>query len=210
MKGVVLISGGIDSPVAAYIMMKKGVETIFVHFDNKPYTDEKQLNKTKKLVEILSKKFNKKIKLYLVNHGPNQTEFLKKTNHRYNCLLCRSLMYRVAEKIAIKEKADFLITGENLAQVASQTLDNLIVEDKSIKIPVLRPLLCHDKNDIIKIAKAIGTFETSILPGMCCSHIPKHPVTRAKKEEFEFELQKIEVDKLVEDSLKTLSSQDIE
>jgi len=179
MKALILMSGGIDSAVAAYLMLKNKVDLTAIHYDNRPLTDEKPLEKTKKLINILEKKFNKKIKLIIKKHGKNQIKLLKKINHRHLCLLCRRIMYRTAEEVAKKEKCQYIVTGEILGSVASQTLENLRVESEAIEMAVLRPLLCYNKDEVIKIAKEIGTFETSILPGVCCTAVPKHPTTKA-------------------------------
>jgi thiamine biosynthesis protein ThiI len=202
-KALSLISSGIDSPVSTYIMMKKGLDVSCVHFDNQPFTDKRPREKAIKQVEYLSKLFNKQIKLYIVKHGKNQAEFMRNTNRRYGCIFCRRTMLKVAEKIAKTEGCEFLITGENLGQVASQTLDNLAATDSAVNIPILRPLLTNDKQETIDIARKIGTFEVSIEKGVCCHAVPKKPVTKAKQNMVEEEEKRVDVQKIVDDAVST-------
>lgn len=202
MKLLSLISGGIDSPISTYLMLKKA-EIIAIHFDNQPFTDEKQLNKAINLVRHLEKISNKKIKIYVINQGKNQMEFARNCKRNLHCLLCRRMMFRIAERIAKKEKASFLLTGESLGQVASQTLTNIKVETEAVKIPILRPLIGFDKIEIEKIAKEIGTYEISISPGLCCTIVPKKPRTYGRLEEVLREENKVEIEKMVNDSIKT-------
>ncbi|MBW3023223.1 7-cyano-7-deazaguanine synthase, partial [Candidatus Woesearchaeota archaeon] len=144
MKALLLLSGGIDSPVAAYIMKEKGVEIIALHFSLEPFTDDLPERKSKQLCKKLGIK-----KMYVVKQGDIHAEIVDKCEHRYYYVISRRLMWRVAEKIAEKENCDFLITGENLGQVGSQTLDNMGVVDNAVKMKILRPLLTYDKNEII-------------------------------------------------------------
>lgn len=200
-KAVSLISGGIDSPVATHLMLRKGLEIIFVHFDNRPFTDEKSIKKTKDLVKKLAKIHSKKFKFYFIPHGETQAKMIEKCNHKNLCVLCRRMMYRIAEKIARKEKALALITGENLGQVASQTLDNLAVEKQAVKLPLLQPLLGFDKEDIIKIAKEISTYTLSIQPGLCCTVTPKHPLTRGELADIKAEEKKLNIPMIVKEAV---------
>lgn len=208
MKLVCLISGGIDSPVAAYMMLKKGAELVFVHFHPEPFVDEKSLEKTKTLVKKLSRLFNKMLRLYTIRNGPIMSQIIKNCRRDLTCVLCRRFMYRTSEKIARKEKAGGLLTGENLAQVASQTLQNLCAIEQAVKIPVVRPLIGFDKEEIIKLSKEIGTFETSILPGQCCNLTPPYPETRALlcrvlEEEKKLDLEKLVSEAIVHDTIKS-------
>ncbi|MBU2638194.1 MAG: hypothetical protein KJ955_04425 [Nanoarchaeota archaeon] len=198
MKGILLLSSGIDSPVAGYLMLKKGVDLIAVHMDNQPLVNEMPKEKTIKLAKKLAVLSGKRIKLYIVNHGRNQVQMIRNTERKYQCVICRRMMFRVAEKIAEKEKADFLVTGENLAQVASQTLQNMAVEESVVKLPILRPLLCNDKVETIKIAREIGTYDLSIEAGMCCSAVPKSPATKARLNAVEREEEKLNIDEMAE------------
>jgi thiamine biosynthesis protein ThiI len=199
MKVISLISGGIDSPVATYLMLKKGVEIVVTHFDNRPFTDEKQVEKALSLVRHLEK-FGK-IKIYLIPHGESQMEIAKNCTRRYQCVLCRRMMFRVAERIAKLENADAILTGESLGQVASQTLTNILVETQAVDIPILRPLIGMDKMEIVDLAKKIGTYEISILPGLCCTIVPKKPATQAKLERILREEEKININQMLEKSI---------
>src|SRR3989344_3416671 len=158
-KAIALISSGIDSPVAAWMMKEKGLEVIGLHMDNRPFTDARQISKTKRICRIIGIK-----KLYVSKHGLAMSDVIRKVDRRFTCVICRRLMFRTAERIARKEGAKFIITGENLGQVASQTLDNMTVADRAVKMIILRPLLCYDKQDIVNMAKEIGTYEISIEP----------------------------------------------
>ncbi len=196
-KALALISSGIDSPVAAWLMKKKGLEIIGIHFSNEPFTDSKPKEKTMKLCRLLGIK-----KLYVAKHGVNQAELMRNCNNSMRCVLCRRLMFRISEKIAAKEGCAFLITGENLGQVASQTLDNMTVSDTAVKVQILRPLLCNDKEETITLAKEIGTYEASIEASLCCNAVPQHPVTKANLQLIEREEKKVDINKIVKDAVK--------
>ncbi|MBU5575415.1 MAG: hypothetical protein QXF15_00895 [Candidatus Aenigmatarchaeota archaeon] len=189
-----LISGGIDSPVSTYIAGKYG-EIILVFVDNSPYLPKGTKERVIRLCEQISKKLRKKLKLYIVQNGENIKNILKYPERRLTCILCRRIMYKIAEEVAKRENAQCIITGESLAQVASQTLHNLSVESKAIEIPILRPLLCLDKEEIVRKAKEIGTYEISCTrekgcytesgKPACCFATPRYPETKAKKEDVE-------------------------
>ncbi|MFA5772264.1 MAG: 7-cyano-7-deazaguanine synthase [Thermoplasmata archaeon] len=202
MKVVSLISGGIDSPVATYLMLKKDLEVIALHLDNRPFTDEKQMNKTIAQVEKLKEVTKKEIKTYVVPHGDNQLEFAKNCKRNLECVLCRRMMLRIAEKISEKEGAFAIVTGESLGQVASQTLRNIKVESQAINIQVIRPLIGFDKIEIEAIAKKIGTYEISILPGLCCTIVPDKPSTAAHLYRVLDEEKKIDIDAMLESCVK--------
>jgi thiamine biosynthesis protein ThiI len=201
-KVICLISGGIDSAVACYMMMERGVEVVLLHYDNWPYSDKKNLIKVRKLAKKLKGFYKKRLKLYLIPHGKNQTEIMKKCKRKLTCVLCRRFMYRIAEQIAEKENASAIVTGESLGQVASQTLVNLRVEKQAVKISILRPLLGLDKEEIVNKAKQIGTYEISILPGLCCVAVPKKPATKARLKEVLEEEDKMRVSSLVRSSIE--------
>jgi len=177
---ICLISGGIDSPVAAYRMMQRGCRLIFVHFHSSPYLDKTSQEKVKELVKILTRHqfFSR---LYLVPFGEIQRQIVTAVVRPLRVVLYRRMMVRVAEAIAAKEKAAALVTGESLAQVASQTLQNLTVIEKAATLPILRPLVGMDKQEIIDQARRMGTFEISTLPDQdCCQlFVPQHPDTKA-------------------------------
>jgi thiamine biosynthesis protein ThiI len=190
-KAVSLISGGIDSPVAAYLMLEKGLDLVFLTFDNYPFSDGKAVNKTKRLINVLSRKFDRDFKIYVINHGVNHKIISERCNERYHCVICKIIMLKTAEKIAKKENADFIVMGDNLSQVASQTLDNMKVIDSFTSLNVLRPLLCYDKDEIVKLAKEIGTYDISIEKSVDCTAVPKRPITLAKLNKVKEELEKI-------------------
>ena len=202
MRGLLLLSGGIDSIVAGYLMSKK-IKISAVHFDNKPFTGDSELDKTKELCKKVGIK-----KLFIVKHGEYQKEVMKNCNRKFQCVMCRRMMFRVSEELARKEGFDFLITGENLAQVASQTLKNLKACDKASSLVILRPLLCYDKNDIIKIARQINTYNISTLPGVCCMAVPSHPATKANIEYVEKEEEKLEIKQLVKNALNSIETKE--
>ncbi|MDD1687276.1 hypothetical protein [Methanoregula sp.] len=201
-KLVCLVSGGIDSPVAAYMMIRRGVEIVAVHMDNRPFTDDKNLDKALLLVRHLQEVTNSPIKTYVVPHGPNHVTFARNCNRHLHCLFCRRMMFRVAERIAEREGAVGILTGESMGQVASQTVQNLTVVTQVTKLPLIRPLIGMDKQEIIEIARKIGTYEISILPGLCCTIVPKQPSTAAKLADVIGEEEKVDIDALVEKSLE--------
>ena len=209
MKLIALMSGGIDSPVAAYLMLRKGAEIVALHMDNRPLTDPNSANKTYRLIDRLEKISGKKIKRYLAPHGENQLAFARECRRNLQCVLCRRMMYRVAECVANSEGADAILTGESLGQVASQTLPNLRTESDAISIPILRPLIGLDKLEIEAIAKEIGTFEISIEKGGCCSIVPKHPATAATPERLQDEEGRIGIEQLCRMAEKTFKEADV-
>lgn len=202
MKLVSLLSGGIDSAVSTSLALReKGIEVIAVHFLNYPFTEKSSEEKIKKIVHILSKKHKKKIKLAIVPFGKTLTEIGRNAERKYSCVLCRRMMLRVAERIAVKENAMALVTGESLGQVASQTLSNLRAEFIA-GIPVIRPLLGMDKTEIEKIAREIGSYEFSLLPPSCCHLVPEKPSTRAREKLIKEEEAKINVNELIKYAVK--------
>lgn len=198
-----LISSGIDSPVSTYLFLQKGIDVVCIHFDNQPFTDIRPREKTIKQVSNLAKLFSKELKLYIINHGKNQAEFMKKAERRYGCIFCRRMMFRISEKIAEIEGCDYLVTGENMGQVASQTLDNMALTDNAVKIPILRPILTNDKQETIDFAKTIGTYEISIEKGICCSAVPKNPATMGKLDFALKEEARVDINSLIENAVKT-------
>jgi len=183
-KAVVLLSDGIDSPVACHLAMEQGYDIVAITYDNTPFYSPVNLEITKRLFMQLAELHKKPLKLYIIKHGENLTRIIDTLSDRsksYICVLCKRSMIKLANEIADKEGADVIVTGENLGQVASQTLDNMIVISKASKRHIVRPLLCMDKLEIEKIAKEIGTYETSIESKSGCSAVPKHPQTKANK-----------------------------
>lgn len=202
MKVVSLISSGIDSPVATALALKDGAGIVCVHFQNYPFGDRRAEEKVKEILNHLSKKFKRKITLYLIPYGFIQKEFSEKGEMKLQCILCRRMMLKVASAVAAKEKAIALITGESLGQVASQTLSNLRTEYGASKFPILRPLLGVDKLEIEKLAKEFGTYHTSILPAICCTLAPEKPATKSTIERITAEEKKFNEKRLIEKALE--------
>ena len=205
-KVITLLSGGIDSPVAGFLAMKRGIKVIFVHFHARPFTSEASIEKTKRIVKLLSK-YQGRSKLYLVPFAPTQKEILLKTPAKLRVILYRRFMFQIAEKIAEKEKALGIFTGESVGQVASQTLENIKAIEDVVCLPVFRPLISQDKEEIIQKAKEIGTFEISILPHQdCCSRfLPRFPATRAKLNEVAMAEKKLNINKLIKEAIEKSS-----
>ncbi|OQB24703.1 MAG: putative tRNA sulfurtransferase [Firmicutes bacterium ADurb.Bin182] len=176
---VLLISGGIDSPAAGFMLAKRGAELSAVHFYSFPYTSERAKDKVIELTRLLSL-YAGTIKLHLVPFTEIQTAVYEKCPSKETTVLMRRQMMKIAEMIAHEDGAKALVTGESLGQVASQTLESLAATDDAVKIPVFRPLIGFDKDDIMDLARKIGTYETSILPyeDCCTVFVPRHPVTR--------------------------------
>ncbi len=200
MKGLLLISGGIDSPIAGYLMAKKGVEVIAIHFVNSEQLSKEQKQKIKALAEKSSAK-----KLYLVNNFENQKAFQENCHNRFQCILCKRTMFRIAEKIAEKENCDFIITGDNIGQVASQSLDNMLVISKAVKIPIVRPLLCNDKVETMAIARKVGTYDISIQHAGKCPFVPSKPATKSRVDQLEREEARVDIDKMIEKSVESIT-----
>ena len=182
-KVVALLSGGIDSPVAAYRLMRRGAEVVLVHFHPFPLLSGASREKAKALAERLAR-FQHRLRLHLVPFSEVQRHIIVEAPTAYRVVLYRRYMLRIAEAIAREEGALALCTGDSLGQVASQTLENLHAVNQAATLPVLRPLIGWDKGEIVAEAKRIGTYEISILPDEeCCTlFAPKHPVTRARLE----------------------------
>lgn len=178
-KATLLISGGIDSPVAGYMMAKRGLVLSAVHFYSYPYTSERARDKVVELAKLLSR-YAGSIRLFLVPFTDIQMKIYDDCPEKETTVLMRRLMMKIAERIAVSEEARALITGESLGQVASQTLESLCVTDDAVSMPVFRPLIGFDKDEIMDLARKIGTYETSILPyeDCCTVFVPKHPVTK--------------------------------
>jgi len=178
-KGLVLLSGGIDSPVAAWLMAKRGMRPEAVHFHAYPYTSKRAQEKVEELAAILAS-YCGDFRLHIVNLLPAQEAIAQHCSEKYMTLLTRRFMMKVAERIARREKCNMLVTGESLGQVASQTAESLAVTDAAVTMPVMRPLIALDKTDIMDLAREIGTYEKSIEPHEdCCTvFLPKHPATR--------------------------------
>ena len=200
---VSLISGGIDSPVAAYRMMQRGCRLIFVHFHSAPYLDKTSQEKVRQLVTMLTR-HQFLSRLYLVPFGEIQRQIVAAVSRPLRVVLYRRMMLRIAEGVAKREKAKALVTGESLAQVASQTLDNMAVIQQAATVPILRPLVGMDKQEIIDQARRIGTFDISSIPDQdCCQlFVPKHPATKANVRETEEAESSLNITELVRAGLE--------
>lgn len=202
---MLMLSGGIDSPVAGYLMAKRGVEVSCVYYHSHPYTSERAKDKVKELAKILSQ-YTEKINLYIVPFTDIQMEIIDKCREDELTIIMRRFMMRVACKLADKYNIDSVCTGESIGQVASQTMDGLIVSDDCADRPAFRPLIATDKTDIMEIAREIGTYETSILPyeDCCTIFVPKHPKTNPKLEPIRKQEEKLNIDELIENAINNL------
>lgn len=199
MKGILLASSGIDSPVAGQIMKEKGIDVTALHFVMPRYVNPETTEVVKKLFSKIGIK-----EIILADHEKFIQEAIEKCNRRLICVLCKRMMFRVAERIAKQEKFDFIISGENLAQVASQTLTNMENISRSVDIEIVRPLLCLDKEEIITKAKEIGTFEISTGKMFGCLAVPEKPATMSSEEVILREETKLDIDMLVDEVLEGL------
>lgn len=193
-KGMLMLSGGIDSPVAGYLAMKRGIKLECIYFDSPPHTSKEALNKVKALASILST-YQNDIKLHIIHFTEIQEQIYKNCPKEYMITIMRRQMYRIAELLARRENCKCIINGESIGQVASQTLTSISTINEVITTPVIRPVCCLDKLEIIDIAKKIDTYETSILPyeDCCTIFVPEHPVinperklARTYEEAFDF------------------------
>ena len=206
-KALLLLSGGIDSPVAAYMLAKRGVRIEAVHFFSPPYTSEKAKQKVLTLCEKLVP-YTGGIKLHIVNFTEIQKEQYQKCPENQTTILMRRYMMKIAEKVASANKCQALITGESLGQVASQTIESLSVTNAAVSLPVFRPLVGLDKSEIIETAEKIDTFKTSILPfeDCCTVFVPKHPVTKPKLKDIEASEKLLDEDVLIERAIGNMET----
>jgi len=201
-RGMILLSGGIDSPVAAWMMAKRGMQIEAVHFHSYPYTSQRAQEKVTELASILAI-YCSRFKLHMINLLPIQEQIVQNCPEEETTVLLRRFMMRIAEKVAEAAGCGMLITGESLGQVASQTADAIIVTDEAVQMPVMRPLIAMDKVDIMDIAKEIETYEVSIKPyeDCCTVFLPKHPVTKPKLERIKRSEERLCVDELIHEAL---------
>ncbi len=200
MKAIVLLSGGIDSPVAAYVMAKQGAEIVALHMDNTPYT--KPSEKAKGIIEQLRKVTGQEIPLIIAPHGKFNLSVIETTKSSHiRCVLCKRFMMRVAEQLAQQENCNAIVMGDSLGQVASQTLRNMKVEQQAIHMQVVRPLIGLDKEEIIKIAKEIGTYELSIDEAYECGIVPDKPSTNASLEKILESEEPMDVPEMIKNTI---------
>ncbi len=196
------MSGGIDSPVAADMILSQGHELVGVHMDIRPFTDDSPLEKVRDHWKVLEARHGRALPLYVLPHGSTQIALMRNTDRHYGCVLCRRFMWRSAELLAEREGATFLVTGESLGQVASQTLSNMKAATIAVRLPIVRPLIGLDKKEIEEHAKVLGTYGISTRPGLCCQAVPDRPATASKLLTIEKEESKIEVDRILADVLR--------
>ena len=203
-KAICLLSGGIDSPVACWLVMKRGCPITPVYFDIAPFTDE---TTTVKALDVARKLFEWSVgfprKIYVVPHGKNLETFVRESARKLTCILCKRMMYRIAERIAETEKAEGIITGESIGEQASQTLHNLRVLSEAVaKYPVHRPLLGFNKLETEELAKKIGTFEISTRKAEGCSAVPRRPATKARLEIVKKAEEELDIEGMIEESVR--------
>lgn len=203
-KVLCLLSGGIDSPVAAWLMMKRGCKVDFIHVHNMKSSSDVEKSKMKEILGVLNKyQFNSK--LFLVPYTTYEFSTMGKVAKRYDLILFKHYLLKLAESVALRRKYKAIVTGDNLAQVASQTLDNLKAAGYSVSLPIFRPLLTYDKEEIVDLANRAGTFKPSIKPYKdCCSILAKSPELNTNLEIFKKELENVDVKKLLQDNFEEI------
>ena len=204
-KGLLMLSGGIDSPVAGYLANKRGVDIDCIYYESPPHTSIDAKNKVITLAKKLSK-YGSNINLYVIPFTKIQEEIYKNIDSTYMITIMRRMMYRIAEKVAKKIKANIIINGESIGQVASQTLTSMYVINNVSNMPVIRPVACLDKLEIIEIAKKINTYDTSILPyeDCCTIFVPKHPVINPNLSKCIYYETLINYDELIEECINNM------
>lgn len=206
-KGFLMLSGGIDSPVAGYLAMKRGVSLEAVYFEAIPHTSLEARNKVISLTKKLAS-YTNSINLHIVNFTPIQEAIYKNCRGDYCITIMRRMMYRIMEKLVKSRNGYVIINGESIGQVASQTLVSMSVINSVTNVPVIRPVACLDKLEIIDIAKKIDTYETSILPfeDCCTVFVPKHPVINPKLSTAEFEENKFDYDSMIDEAVASINT----
>ncbi|GBD34267.1 putative tRNA sulfurtransferase [bacterium HR34] len=202
-KVAVMISGGIDSPVASSLMQKRGAKCIFVHFHAYPYTSKSSIEKVERLVKILTE-YQIDSKLYLVPFGDIQKEIILTVPTKFRVLFYRRVMVKITQEIAKEENCFGIVTGDSLGQVASQTLESMFCVQHGIKLPIFRPLIGFNKEETIKLSKELNLYEISILPYEdCCSRfVPQNPATKPDIKEFLECEKRLNISKIIKDALK--------
>jgi thiamine biosynthesis protein ThiI len=200
-RAVFLISGGIDSPVAAWLLIRKGVDPVFAYFDNYPLCDQAAVEIALEAIrQVCTKAQTEDKRVYVIAHSPDVQDILSKCPVKFACILSRRMMLRVAEAIAIKEKCNAIVTGDAIGQKASQTVENLMAADCVLgQVPVIRPLVGMNKVQIVKYAKLIGTYAISTRPGVASCGVPtNNPSTSAKRKRLDEIEQALDVQSMVE------------
>mgnify|MGYP005783422003 FL=1 len=201
-KALLLLSGGIDSPVAGYLMAKRGLKIEAVHFHSYPYTSEQAKEKVITLAKELCE-YCDEIKLHIISFTKIQEQIHMNCDPEYMITIMRRIMMRIAEKICNQNDLGAIITGESLGQVASQTMQSINVTNSVVSLPVFRPVIAFDKEDIVEVAEKIGTFETSILPyeDCCTVFLPKYPVIKPTIKKAEYQEKFLNIENLVDVAL---------
>ena len=204
-KGLLMLSGGIDSPVAGYMALKRGIDIECLYFESPPHTSIEAKNKVLTLASILNE-YSGNVKVHVVPFTKIQEEIYKNVRDSYIITIMRRMMYRIAEEYSIKNNFKVIINGESIGQVASQTLDSINVINRVITMPVIRPVACLDKLEIIDIAKKIGTYDTSILPfeDCCTIFLPKHPVINPNLEKCLLYENNFDYEKLIKEAIENI------
>lgn len=200
MKAVSLLSGGIDSPVASYLISRAGADVVLFHMDNGPYCDDRAKENVIAIAEQLEKYTGKRFPLYFAPHGPSQTAIHDACDRNYQCVMCKRAMHRTAGEFAKIIGADMIVMGDSLGQVASQTLKNIRAENTGMSIPIVRPLIGLDKTEIMEVAREIGTFDISISPSVGCTIVPHKVTTAADPIRIESYRERIDIDSLAKES----------
>jgi thiamine biosynthesis protein ThiI len=208
LKGVLLLSGGIDSPVAGYLMGRQGVALVAIHFDASSPGEPSESEKVMRIMERMDAALGTAMEKIVVELGDVLDVLSSRCKPNLTCVLCRRMMLRVASKVAERRNASFIVTGESLGQVASQTLRNIFVEEEASSVPVLRPLIGMDKVEIERVAKEIGTYDISISTGSCCQHAPGKPSTSASIESVLEAESGIDVGQMLETCVKSARTVD--
>lgn len=204
-KGLLMLSGGIDSPVAGYLALKRGVDIECLYFESPPHTSIEAKNKVFKLASILNE-YSGNVRVHVVPFTKIQEEIYKNVKDSYIITIMRRMMYRIASEYCKRNNFKIIINGESIGQVASQTLDSMIVINNVTSLPVIRPVACLDKLEIIDIAKKINTYETSILPyeDCCTIFLPKHPVINPSLEKCLIYENSFDYEKLIEETINNI------
>ena len=206
-KGLLMLSGGIDSPVAGYMALKRGIDIECLYFESPPHTSMEAKNKVLKLANILND-YSGNIKVHVVPFTNIQETIYRFCPEDYMITIMRRMMYRIAHKFAKMHKIPIIVNGESVGQVASQTITSMFVINEVTNMPIIRPVACLDKLEIIEIAKKIGTYETSILPfeDCCTIFVPKHPVINPKLEKCVLAESKFNFDKMIDECIENIET----
>jgi thiamine biosynthesis protein ThiI len=209
MRFITLMSGGIDSPVATYLMLRTGAHVNILNMDNRPFGEDDELEKVDRLASRLKELFPKQVKLFRGPHGLSLGAFVENSNPKYTCVLCKKAMLTLADKLCSEWDCSGIILGDSMGQVASQTLPNLAAVSAGIKNHIIRPLIGLDKVDIEKIAKEIGTFEISIQRTTGCTATPRFPITKADSVQLKKEAEKADLQAVLEEVMSKVHEVDL-